>query len=123
MKIYTKTVYECAYCGKISKNAGGMGNHEHRCRKNPNIRPRCFDCKHYEGIISDTDKIDFLWYRNVFFEEERLRKMTPVFCKIDNKRMFNHFGVKYEELEIALLDADWKLMPTIAEGCPNYEPF
>lgn len=48
MKICTDTVYECEYCGRISKSKGGTSNHERLCRHNPINQSCCTSCKFLE---------------------------------------------------------------------------
>lgn len=126
MKLYEKKVYECEYCGKISKSAGAMTLHERRCRKNPNVRPLCWKCKHchseYNGLEQKTEAIEWLQgYTYTGGEIEGSCVLNVVVCDCDKKKMFNTLGIKNENLQEELLNRDWKCSPTESEGCEHFK--
>lgn len=123
MKLYNKKVYECEHCGKISKSAGGMAVHEKTCRKNPNVRPLCWSCRHFDNAYNDEEEVTFIVFDAWAGEYPRKADMRPSRCQIDRSKLYNRIGVHCEELEIALQDEGWRLCPTISEGCPVFEPY
>jgi hypothetical protein len=50
MKIETKTVYACEYCGKLMFGKGSMSYHEKWCTLNPVNKPKCSNCVFIENI-------------------------------------------------------------------------
>lgn len=123
MKLYNKKVYECEHCGRISKSAGGMAIHEKTCRKNPNVRPMCWGCRHFYESFGDGEKeaVTFITFNAWGEEYTRTANMRPSRCDIDRSKLYNRIGVHCEELAIALQDEGWKLCPTVSEGCPDFE--
>jgi len=117
MKKATKTVYECEFCGKLSYNAGGMHNHEKRCKKNPVNIPMCWDCKHYyfwpEEIVVPYDHVIY------GMSCEAIMKVKSRKCL---KTGLNMFSILTSERKIADLEGvGLVMMPCVAYGCEHYE--
>lgn len=124
MKLYQKKVYECEHCGKISKSAGGMAVHEKTCRRNPNVRPLCWGCRHFDDAYDkEKEHVTFITFDAWDGEYPHKADMKPSKCLIDGCKLYNRIGVHCEELEIALQDGDWRCCPSVSEGCPNFEPW
>ena len=102
MKLYEKKVYECEHCGKISKSAGAMTLHERRCRKNPNIRPLCWKCKHchteYNGLEPATELIEWLegyGYDVIYYFPKKFLEYSKNEWYLD-KKCFHELNDLYE---------------------------
>lgn len=50
MKQVKETVYECDFCGRLSKSKRGTKWHEKKCKKNPNNQHSCFFCEYLEVV-------------------------------------------------------------------------
>ena len=80
MKICTDTIYECEYCGRISKSKGGTSNHERLCRHNPINQSCCTSCKFLEKQRNVT-KTDIPFDYN--------RVTTNFICTRFNKKLYH----------------------------------
>lgn len=118
MKPYKGNVYECEYCGKISKVAGAMGRHEKSCRKNPINICLCWTCGHFDEVTSGNGEL-------LFFEDRHGTECSVSFlphtCRATGKKMYSRIGVRSKELQ-DLLDSkkDWCCSPSIIDGCRHY---
>lgn len=129
MKKQVLTVYVCEHCGKISRSAGALTLHERWCKKNPAMRPLCYNCKnYYEAEPDDTQPITITRsMQNPFFGEIISTKeiSTKVFrknkCTCLSVYLFNGCRM-YEDTKQALMGKDlWHQMPTEATGCEHFK--
>lgn len=74
MKVVSRTVYECEFCGKISKSKSGIKIHEKYCRKNPENKTYCYECKYCESV-----KKEYTAYHRMYGGVERVVNNAP-FC-------------------------------------------
>lgn len=85
--------YRCEFCGKLFLRKNNCEEHEKNdCSKIPKNRALCYECKHY--------------------------KMNK--CKINDDLMFNPLHMRDYVCD-ALIGAGWQYMPTVENGCKNYE--
>lgn len=56
MKKQTIEVFCCDFCGKVSRNAGAMTNHEKHCIKNPHTHALCYSCENCRQIYRAATK-------------------------------------------------------------------
>lgn len=120
MEKTTATVYKCDFCNRVSLFAGGLARHEKFCKHNPKNRVLCYHCKHYE----DTDEIETV---SVFFgmtpygEIEEKKDFHPNRCAKHDIKLFNGCKMWDETKEALLADGEWAEMPTVANGCNDFE--
>lgn len=74
MKVVSRTVYECEFCGKIFKSKSGIKIHEKFCRKNPENRTYCYECEHCESV-----KKEYTAYHRMYGGVVRIVNNAP-FC-------------------------------------------
>lgn len=74
MKVVSITVYECEFCGKISKSKSGIKTHEKFCRKNPENKTYCYECEYCKSI-----KKEYTAYRRIHGGSDRVVDNAP-FC-------------------------------------------
>lgn len=87
--------YRCEFCGKLFLRKNNCEEHEKNdCTKIPKNRALCYECKHYQ-----------------------MNK-----CKINNDLIFNSLHMPDYVCD-ALIGAGWQYMPTVENGCKNYEQY
>ena len=121
------TAYRCDFCGKTYLREYACKSHEHdRCTQNPEIRPLCYSCKHYDPSWEDTeqDEIEYAVWTDPYGDEHYSTKLfTPNKCAHpDNKRkLYNNMKLS-DEMRAALSGYDYYPMPIRRNGgCENYE--
>ena len=114
MKVVSRTVYECEFCGKISKSKSGIKTHEKFCRKNPENKTYCYECEH-----SKSRKKEYTAYSN--FDGlcyKRVAKHAP-YCNKNKKYLIAPIIAKKSWFE---LSADEILMPVCANKiCEHFK--
>lgn len=110
MKEATMKVYCCEHCNFVSRFAAATIRHEKFCKKNSNVKPLCYKCKHMyssgdiecSGILYSRD------YRQVKLDGQVVNfkalkcecKKTKFFDPVP--RIFNAF--KKSEKELAIIN-------------------
>lgn len=115
--------YRCEHCGKVYLMKSACIRHEcHRCPRNPEKRPLCYDCKNYQPSAGLGDKeqiiyeIDCSW-GNVVYSKE----FDPNKCNITKQKLYNNIKLSYE-MRDALHEAGYNPMPLPKDGCKDFEP-
>lgn len=122
MKKQVLTVYVCDHCGKISRSAGALTLHERWCKKNPAMRPLCYNCKnYYKTTVGDEQSITFISHDPNFGEIQSMKFFQKNKCTCLSVYLFNGCRM-YEETKQALMGKDlWHQMPTEATGCEHFK--
>lgn len=122
MKKQVLTVYVCDHCGKISRSAGALTLHERRCKKNPAMRPLCYNCKnYYKTTVGDEQSITFISHDPNFGEIQSMKFFQKNKCTCLSVYLFNGCRM-YEETKQALMGKDlWRQMPTETTGCEHFK--
>lgn len=113
--------YRCEYCGKMFIRKNSCEKHEKNdCSRNPINRALCYDCKYYHaGYRIDEEKdVELVRDDGIKFT----KRMQQNRCKINNDLMFNPLHMP-DYICDALIDAGWQYMPTVENGCGNYEHY
>lgn len=123
MKKQVLTVYVCDHCGKISRSAGALTLHERCCKKNPAMRPLCYNCKnYYKTTAGDEQPITTTRWDPSFGEIISTKEFRKNQCSFLMVYLFN--GCKmYDETKKALLMGKdkWHQMPTETTGCEHFK--
>lgn len=113
MRIASRTVYECEYCGKLSKSKTGIKLHEKTCKSNPVNQTYCYDCEHSVNRVKEYTAYGDI--EDMYLE--RVAKHAP-YC--------SHFGTYLIAPVIARkqwfkLQVDEMLMPVVLNSkCEHY---
>lgn len=113
--------YRCEYCGKVYLIKGKCIVHEqYRCTRNPELRPLCYDCKHYEPSVKADNQERVVWYTDSpWGDVENMKKFDPNRCSVLGCKLFNNMKLSDEVLE-ALDENDYTAMPLPSSGCVNF---
>ena len=117
MKQETIKAYCCEFCGKISRSAGAISQHERRCRKNPRTAAICYKCEYYiQAEIDDLEDVDV----TVGEGDIKTFVMNRNKCGRKLTKIFNGLKWNKNTLEIFLRQGSYQPMPSIADGCPYF---
>lgn len=113
--------YRCEHCGKVYLMKSACLEHEaHRCPHNPENRPLCYDCKHYQPSMEADNKERVVWYTDSpWGDVEHMKKFDPNRCSVLGCKLFNNIKLSDEVLE-ALDENDYTAMPLPSNGCVNF---
>lgn len=108
MKEKTIKVYCCEYCNFVSKYKSATVRHEKFCKKNKNVKPLCYKCKHMysSGDIECSDILYSRDYRQAKLDSQVVNfKALRCECKKDKlkdpvPRIFNAFKKSDRELTV-----------------------
>jgi hypothetical protein len=114
--------YKCDYCGKLYMRYKPALNHEQNtCVNNPEIRPLCYSCKHYEQT-NDTEEIVFstgATYSSDY--TEYTKTFVPNTCKILCKKLYFNSHLP-QNIKDSLDENGYIPLKTIRTGgCEHYE--
>ncbi len=114
--------YRCEHCGKVYLMKTACLEHEaHRCPRNPENRPLCYDCKHYQPSIEADDRERIKYYMDAPWGDlEYSKKFDPNKCKRTDCKLFNNIKLS-DEMTDALNEAGYKPMPLPKDGCKDFE--
>lgn len=118
-----KQAYRCEYCGKIYLRKSACLLHEiHLCLRNPENRPLCYDCKHYNPCFFDNEKEAITCYGDTPWGGEFKYKIhfSPNKCELQNFKLFNNIKLS-DEKTTALYEAGYEAMPLPKDGCEYFE--
>lgn len=116
------TAFRCSFCGKVLLTERGCVAHEERfCSKSPNNLAACYSCKWYQH----TDKFTTITREGMHpmtgHEYQYTKDIQINIClKYNNAKMFNSFHASEELVEDAE-NNDFRIMPTMQEGCLDYQ--
>ena len=115
--------YRCEYCGKVYLKKTACKEHEaHRCPRNPENRPICYDCKHYQQSMEADNKEWISYYiESPWVDVEYRKKFDPNKCEVSGCKLFNNMKLSCE-MTTALDEAGYKSMPLPKEGCKDFKP-
>jgi tetratricopeptide (TPR) repeat protein len=117
MKEETRLIYHCEYCKKISVQKSSMLQHEKSCKKNPNIKIMCFDCSFWSLLKEQK----YIGYENDdYYKREDSFYFRLHFCKKHDIKMIPPKAFESEFLRNGLKDKYTKIMPTISNGCLDF---
>ncbi len=114
--------YRCDHCGRLFRRDYDCRRHEDEiCTKNLNLRPLCYDCRHYD-CTSETEEIE-IFVDSCFAEDSYTKEFTPNRCrhpendtKLYNCRKFDG------DIQAALGDSGYEQMPSPKSGgCKYFE--
>lgn len=110
--------YRCEHCGKVYLMKTACLEHEaHRCPRNPENRPLCYDCKHYQPSMEADNKERICPWG----DGEYSKKFDPNKCERTDHKLFNNIKLS-DEMQEALHEAGYKPMPLPKDGCKGFEP-
>lgn len=115
------TAYRCIYCGKLYLRERNCVNHEKRCNENPQVRPLCYGCKHYEQA-TETEEITF-YYDSAYGEQARIKNFQPHRCGISQVKLYNAVKLSEDYQETLEYDNGYAPMPRLSGGCRHYTPY
>lgn len=120
------TAYRCKHCGKLYlKKQICIEHEENRCTQNPEIRPLCYSCEHYNPSYLE-DKEEIVFYPVSPFGEQRDTKMfDPHKCDHPeiNCKLFNNVKLTEDIYNALVEDYDYRPMPIRrGGGCEYYKP-
>ena len=121
------TAYRCKHCGKLYLKKKVCKEHdENRCTQNPQIRPLCYSCQHYNPSYLEEDKEEIVFYLLSPFGEQRDTKMfDPHRCDHPeiNSKLFNNVKLSEAIYNALVEDYDYRPMPVVSKGgCGHYKP-
>ena len=110
--------YRCEHCGKLYlKKSACLEHEEHRCPRNPEIRPLCYDCKNYQrSMEADNQERISYFIDTPWGDVESCKKFDPNRCAIANQKLYNNIKLS-DEITDALNEADYRAMPLPKDGC------
>lgn len=116
--------YRCEHCGKVYLMKTACLEHEaHRCPRNPENRPMCYDCKHYQQSMEDGERETIKYQVESAWSSQDIvivKKFDPNRCRKKGCKLFNNIKLS-DEMTTALDDADFKPMPLPKDGCSDFE--
>ena len=117
MKEETTLIYHCEYCNEISLQKSTMLQHESTCGENPDNIPKCDYCPFYVEM-DDLEEYFMSINQEVIRSEGRYGRIR--YCLKQDKIMIlpQNYNTSYGK---ALNGGNFKKMPTLREGCSNYE--
>lgn len=120
------TAYRCEHCGKIYLQEKKCKEHEENtCARNPQKKPLCYDCDHYEGNLfwDEMEEVDSIIGHNYKGQEIHFKKkFSPNKCDKKKCKLYNNVRLS-EEMQKALSEKGFKPMPTPQSGgCEHYSP-
>ena len=106
--------YRCEHCGKVYLMKSACIEHEaHRCPHNPENRPLCYDCKHYQPSAEADNKERIIYYSGFRpWDDEEIKyskKFDPNKCECTDRKLFNNIKLS-DEMQDALHEAGEKLL-------------
>ena len=119
--------YKCEHCGKVFLRKSACIEHEaHRCPRNPENRPLCYNCKNYQPSM-EADNQERISYYSGFrqWDGEEIKfskKFDPNRCAITKQKLYNSIKLS-DEMEDALYEAGYRAMPLAKDGCNLFLPF
>lgn len=120
MKEYANPTWQCEHCGRLFSHKANAARHEAVCRKNPNVEKLCYSCKHFENGDYNTEPIE-VWHDSIRGDSFSVTKQVQQNkCTIIDCLLYNPYHMEDNFME-ALLENDYKPMPTIRQGCEKYE--
>ncbi|QCD37188.1 MULTISPECIES: hypothetical protein [Muribaculaceae] len=121
------TAYRCQYCGKVYLRECACKKHEEmRCSQNPEIRPLCYSCQHYESSFDENEKESIEYWQSYGWdgsEYSYTKLFSPNRCKHPKKqcKLFNNVKLSAEMRE-GLSEAKYEPMPNRRSGgCGYYD--
>lgn len=115
--------YRCEHCGKVYLMKSACLEHEaHRCPRNPENRPLCYDCKNYQPSMEADNKERISYFIDApWGDVEYCKKFDPNRCAITKQKLYNSMKLS-DEMEDALYEADYRAMPLPKDGCRLFVP-
>lgn len=112
--------YSCEFCGKLFLRKNSCEEHEKNgCSKIPKNRALCYDCKHYH-IACENEVKDVELVRDDGIKFTKRMQLNR--CEINNDLIFNSLHMP-DYICDALIGEGWQYMPTVENGCGNYEQY
>ena len=114
--------YRCSYCGKLFLTGRGCVKHEEKyCGKSPCNLAACYSCKWYKETEQTATITRTGFHPQTGREHEYEKEIHVKIClKYHNAKMFNSFHAS-EELIEDVENNDFRVMPTMEEGCLDYK--
>lgn len=113
MKVVSRTVYECEFCGKISKSNNGIKLHEKTCKRNPINKTYCYDCENCKSIDKKYEVLN-----RYYGEVIRISENAP-FCEINDAYLIAPLLAKKSWFELSYYEI---LMPVRANKiCEHFK--
>lgn len=120
--------YRCEHCGKLYMIESACSKHERdRCPKNPEIRPLCYSCEHYQASFDDGEKEKVEYGHGYHYDGSEycsVKMFAPNRCKHPEKncKLYNDIKLS-DEMREGLTEVDFVAMPTPRSGgCSTYKP-
>lgn len=118
--------YRCEHCEKVYMMKSACLEHEaHRCPQNPENRPLCYDCKHYQPSVEADNKERIIYFSGFCpWNDEEIKlgkKFDPNKCECTDRKLFNNIKLS-DEMQEALHEAGYNPMPLPKDGCKDFEP-
>lgn len=114
--------YRCEHCGKVYLMKSACIEHEaHRCPRNPENRPLCYDCKNYQPSMEVGNKERITYEICSLGKVEHSKKFDPNKCSITKQKLYNNIKLS-DEMQDALYEAGYNPMPLPKDGCKDFEP-
>lgn len=122
------TAYRCSHCGKVYLKEYSCRKHEEKtCPLNPDIRPLCYSCEHYEPSFEDSEKeyIRYVYYTGSYVNTEYsdVKLFSPNRCNHSNckRKLYNNIKLS-DEMRKGLAESGYYPMPTpLSGGCRVYK--
>lgn len=119
MKEYTKTSYQCEFCGRLYRRSYDAVRHESICLKNPDIQKLCYNCRHYINGAGET-KVETI-YGDSYNGEYAIRKeIIQNRCGAYGHLLFNPHHM-HPDTQSELECSGYEPMPTVSQGCEKFE--
>ena len=117
--------YKCGFCRRLYQRRAACIRHEQHCPKNPDIRPLCYDCKHFDGGKNKsgltTEEVRYA----IYFPSGASRTLSKTFdahiCAIDGHKLFNGMHLDNIDMLDGLAESGFEKMPHKGE-CKDFEP-
>lgn len=99
----------------------GCSAHESTCTKNPQVRPLCYDCKHYHADMFNTIDVDY-YYDTAYGTCVATKKFYVNKCLLSDGLLYHN--IKLSDNVTTALEENYNFtaMPTRARsGCNCFE--
>lgn len=120
------TAYRCEHCRKIYLREYACREHEqNRCTQNPEIRPLCYSCKHYEPSWEDDEREEIeyeVWCDPYCGEHYSTKLFNPNKCTHESNecKLYNNMKLS-DAMQTALAEENYQPMPNRRNGgCKFY---
>ncbi len=118
----------CEHCHKVYLRAHACKEHEQsRCTQNPEIRPLCYSCEHYEPSLEDDEREEIeyeVWCDPYCGKYYSTKLFNPNKCTHESNecKLYNNMKLS-DEMTEALSENGYQPMPTLRTGgCELYKP-